>query len=97
MKSEYTRYDIKTARTFIPTRARRVYTLFMRKTSLVIDDDLIREAGEILGTRGIKETIDRALEEVIVTNARRALIRRMQTMQGLDLADSGVMRSAWRE
>lgn len=69
----------------------------MRKTSLVIDDDLIREAGEILGTRGIKETIDRALEEVVVMNARREIIRRLQTMEGLDLADPEVMRSAWRE
>jgi Arc/MetJ family transcription regulator len=69
----------------------------VRKTSLVIDDDLIRRAGEILGTRGIKETIDRALEEVVVMNARREIIRRLQTMDGLDLDNPEVMRSAWRD
>lgn len=68
----------------------------MRKTTLVINDGLMKEARAILGTRGIKDTVDRALEEVVSTHARRALIHRFQTQNGLDLADDGVMQSAWR-
>lgn len=36
----------------------------MHKTSVEIDLDAIREAERNLGTRGFKETINRALEEV---------------------------------
>jgi Arc/MetJ family transcription regulator len=73
------------------------YTENMRKTTLLINDALMEEARAILGTRGIKDTVDRALEEVVSTNARRALIHRLQTQNGLDLADDEVMQSAWRE
>jgi Arc/MetJ family transcription regulator len=69
----------------------------MRKTTLVIDDALIEQARTVLGTRGIKDTVDRALEEVVRSAARRALIRRMETLDGLDLADENIMRQAWGE
>jgi Arc/MetJ family transcription regulator len=69
----------------------------MRRTTIVIDDALLEQARTILGTRGIKDTIDRALEEVIAFDARRAFIERMKTLEGLDLADEEVMRQAWRE
>ena len=69
----------------------------VRKITLVVDDALIEQAQSILGTQGIKDTVDRALEEVIAANARRALIHRMRTMDGLDLADAEVMPEAWRE
>jgi Arc/MetJ family transcription regulator len=73
------------------------YTVIVRKTTLLIDDALVEEARTILGTHGIKDTVDRALGEVIGMNARRALIRRLQTQNGLDLADDEMMRSAWGE
>jgi Arc/MetJ family transcription regulator len=69
----------------------------MRKTTLVIDDDLIGRAQAVLGTHGIKDTIDRALEEVVCRSARRALVERLATLEGLDLADEDVMARAWRE
>ncbi len=75
--------------------ATSVYTAYMRKTTLVIDDALVEQARSILGTRGIKDTVDRALQEVVRSAARRALIRRMETLDGLDLADADVMRQAW--
>lgn len=52
---------------------------------------------ETLGTRGIKDTIKHALHEVIVLRARRDLIHKMQTLDGLDLADAEVMRRAWED
>lgn len=74
-----------------------IYTLAMRKTTLVIDEALVEQARRILGTRGIKDTVDRALEQVVVQDARRALIRRLESQDGLDLGDEDVMRQAWGE
>lgn len=41
------------------------------KTTVEIDTEALGRAEELLGTRGIKETVNRALEEV----ARRAVLR----------------------
>lgn len=68
----------------------------MRKTSVDIDDDLIEQVRRLLGTTSIKETIDRALREVVRGAARREEIRALATMDGLDLADEQVMAGAWR-
>lgn len=67
----------------------------MRKTTLVIDDALVEQGRGILGTRGVKDTVDRALEEVVRSAAQLALVRRLETLDGLDLADSDLMREAW--
>ncbi len=69
----------------------------MRKTTLVIDDQLLDRARKVLGTRGMKQTIDRALEEVVAWEARRALIRRLESHDGLDLLDPAVTAQAWRD
>ena len=68
----------------------------MRKTSVEIDDRLIAEARRVLGTSSIKQTIDRALREVLRNEARREEIRALATMDGLDLANESVMAKAWR-
>lgn len=68
----------------------------MRKTTLEIDDAVLAEARRILGTRGIKDTVDAALREVRVQDARRGLIRQLGELDGLDLDDPDVMRRAWR-
>lgn len=69
----------------------------VRKTTLQVDDEVIARAREVLGTKGIKDTIDAALREVIVAEARRREAERMRTMRGLDLDDPEVMKQAWRE
>jgi Arc/MetJ family transcription regulator len=68
----------------------------MRKTTLAIDDEKIAQAREILGTAGITDTIDAALRETIRCAAAERLIKRMTTMEGLDLGDPEVMAVAWR-
>jgi len=68
----------------------------MRKTTVEVDDELVARAGAVLGTRGLKATIHRALEEVVARQARLRLVERLQTMEGLDLDDAEVMRRAWR-
>jgi len=68
----------------------------MRKTTLVIDDDLVAAAQKALGTTGLKATIDRALIEAVAMAARQEALRQLRDLDGLDLADSGVMEGAWR-
>ncbi len=68
----------------------------MRKTSVDVDDRLLEEVRDVLGTSSIKETIDRALREVMRAEARRREIRALAVMDGLDLADEQVMAKAWR-
>ena len=65
------------------------------KTTVEIDTDALSSAEAILGTRGIKETVNRALEEV----ARRAALER-----AADYVLAGKLRlpdeetwAAWRE
>jgi len=43
----------------------------MPKTSVDVDQDIARQAAEILGTQTLRETIDAALREVV--HARRRL------------------------
>lgn len=68
----------------------------MRKTSVDIDDRLIDQVRDVLGTSSIKETIDGALREVMRGEARRREIEALSAMDGLDLADEQVMAKAWR-
>lgn len=68
----------------------------MRKTSVDVDDRLLDQVRDVLGTSSIKETIDGALREVLRAEARRREIRALAVMDGLDLADEKVMARAWR-
>ena len=68
----------------------------MRKTSVDIDDRLLEQVRDVLGTSSIKETIDGALREVVRAEARRREIAALAVMDGLDLADEKVMAKAWR-
>jgi Arc/MetJ family transcription regulator len=72
------------------------YTSAVHKTTLEVDEDLVARAGAILGTRGLKATVHRALEEVVAREARRRFAERLQTMQGVDLDNPEVMKQAWR-
>ena len=68
----------------------------MRKTSVEVDDRLLGQVRDLLGTSSIKETIDGALREVVRAEARRREVRALAVMDGLDLADEKVMARAWR-
>lgn len=47
------------------------YPKVMSKTSVEVDQDIVRQAAAILGTRTLRETIDAALRDVV--NAKRRL------------------------
>jgi Arc/MetJ family transcription regulator len=68
----------------------------IRKTTIEIDDRLIKEASTILHTRGIKATIDEALRRVIAQEARESLLRRMSEPPGDDLDLEEGRRRAWQ-
>lgn len=68
----------------------------MRKTSVVIDDRLLEQARSLMGTASIRDTIDRALREILRAEARRQEIAVLSEMDGLDLANEEVMAKAWR-
>jgi len=68
----------------------------MSKTSVDIDNDLLEQARNLLGTSSIKDTVHCALSEVVRAEARRQEVEALATMDGLDLADRKIMESAWR-
>jgi hypothetical protein len=73
-----------------------VYLRDMHKTTLLVDDAKVLRARKILGTVGFKDTIDRALDEVLATYARRQALERLRHMKGLDLNRPKVLAAAWR-
>jgi Arc/MetJ family transcription regulator len=68
----------------------------MRKTTLEFDEELFARTRDVLGTRGLKATVQRAFEEVLALHARRQVIEQLQAMDGLDLDRPEVMAEAWR-
>ena len=58
-----------------------------RKTTLDLNLDLLARARQVLGTTGIKDTIDRALYEVIVAEARRQTMARMREIDPSEAQD----------
>jgi Arc/MetJ family transcription regulator len=69
----------------------------MRRASVEINEARLAHAQRVLGTSGIKETIDRALESVIRADLRRRLAERILTGDGVDRGDE-VLRGSrrWR-
>jgi Arc/MetJ family transcription regulator len=72
----------------------------MTKRLIDIDDELLREARDALGTRTIKDTVASALEHTVRSTQRRtqlseAALKRFASASQ-DLADEDVMNAAWR-
>jgi Arc/MetJ family transcription regulator len=68
-----------------------------RKTTIAVDDELLARAQAVLGTRGLKDTVDAALTEVVRAELRRQLADQLESGEGLDFSDD-VARAArqWR-
>lgn len=74
-----------------------VYIGAVHKTTLVIDDRKIARVRKLLGTKGIRDTVEGALDEVIAIRARRRVVEQLRTMRGLDEAVlRNVRKEAWR-
>lgn len=71
--------------------------MIMAKTLIDIEQKLLDEAAAALGTRTKKDTVARALGEVVKRARREALIKRFTEGEGYpDLGDPEVMKGAWR-
>jgi Arc/MetJ family transcription regulator len=57
-----------------------------RRTTIEIDDVLLRAAQEALGTKGLKDTIDLALTEAVRTRRRARLAEALRRGDAFDLA-----------
>jgi uncharacterized protein (DUF362 family) len=68
----------------------------MHRTTLVIDPRKLAKARAVLKTKGIKDTVERALDEVIAYEARRKAVEQLRGMHGLELDNPKVSRLAWR-
>jgi Arc/MetJ family transcription regulator len=65
----------------------------VKRTTLEIDEDVLEKARDLLGTRGIRDTVDGALREIVRREAGRRLIARLKDNE--DLRDPEVMARAW--
>lgn len=67
-----------------------------RKTSFEIDPAKVKEAGEILGTKTLTDTVDAALSEVVKLRQRKTLLELLFRPGALALDDPDTMSDAWR-
>ena len=67
----------------------------MHKTALRLDEELLAQARQVLGTKTTTETIHAALSEVVARRGRERLFDRLRSQDGIDLGDDEVMRRAW--
>ncbi len=67
-----------------------------RKTSVVIDVDLLIAVKAVLNTKTVKDTIERAFLEVLRAKAREEEVEALSIQKGMDLNDDEVMSGAWR-
>jgi Arc/MetJ family transcription regulator len=72
------------------------YTVGMAKRLVDIDDDALERARRVLGTGTMKDTVNRALQEVIDLDRRRRFLDRVVASDGIDLDVDEVMDHAWR-
>ncbi len=67
----------------------------VHKTALLLDEELLAQARQALGTKTTTETIHAALAEVVDRRGRERLFDRLRTQDGIDLGDDAVMSRAW--
>jgi len=67
-----------------------------RKTSVVVDEDLLAAVQAVLDTKTVKDTIEHAFLEVLRAKAREEEVEALSSLSGMDLADDEVMAGAWR-
>ncbi|GHE34845.1 MULTISPECIES: type II toxin-antitoxin system VapB family antitoxin [Streptomyces] len=67
----------------------------MTRTMIDLDDALVAEAAEILGTKTKRATINGALGEFVAAAKRRRFMELLDSGAFDDLADPDVMARAW--
>ncbi|MEX2394640.1 MAG: type II toxin-antitoxin system VapB family antitoxin [Actinomycetota bacterium] len=68
-----------------------------RRTTIEIDDEKLAQAQEALGTKGLRDTVERAFDEAIRAHLRRRLAERIRTGEGVDFSEEVLEQSRrWR-
>ena len=67
----------------------------IRRTTVTVDEDLLKSAQAALGTSGVKDTIEEALAEVVRAHLRRRLADRIKHQRGIDLG-AAILRASRR-
>lgn len=60
----------------------------MRRTSVELDDQLLKRVQRVLQTSGIKDTIETAFNEILRADLRKRLANRIRQGEGIDRGDS---------
>jgi Arc/MetJ family transcription regulator len=68
----------------------------MSTTRIELDQELLAQAADILGTTTKKATVNEALRRVVQLEARRRHLEELAAGALPDLSDPAVMRAAWR-
>ncbi|MGH3769130.1 MAG: type II toxin-antitoxin system VapB family antitoxin [Pseudonocardiaceae bacterium] len=68
----------------------------MAKTLIDLDDELLAQAAELLGTTTKKDTVNRALSEYVKYRLRISFGERLASGALPDLAAPEIMSRAWR-
>jgi Arc/MetJ family transcription regulator len=66
------------------------------RTTIELDQKKLARVRRVLGTRGIKETVERAFDEILAMELRKRHAERLIRQDGIDLGDEDVMATAWR-
>ncbi len=83
------RFDLSIAGTF-------GYTPEVTKRLIDIDDDLLERARPATGATTMKDTVNAALRHIVESELRLRHLRRLQNLDGMDLADDAIMAGARR-
>ena len=66
------------------------------RTTIELDQKKLARVRRVLGTKGIKETVERAFDEILAMELRKRHAERLIRQEGIDLNDEDVMAAAWR-
>lgn len=72
------------------------YTWQMHRTTINLDQKKLSRVRRLLGTTGIKDTVEKAFDEILAMEQRKRAVERLVKMDGIELADPEVMAGAWR-
>lgn len=56
----------------------------VRRTSIDVDDAKLERVQRVLGTTGLRDTVERAFDEVLRADLRRRLAEQIRTGEGID-------------
>lgn len=69
----------------------------VKKTTIEFDEQTEAQVEKVLGTRGLKATVDESFRTVLALRARMEFVDQLRQMDGLDLDRPDLMAQAWGE